>query len=477
MKEGVAQSDGAAIIQPRVLLKPGSWLEKIDFINHLILFNNELITVLSEKEGGKSSFAALLQANLDSQIKSVSIAAIPTCTKEDILREIVSKLHLNHDLYTDLSSIAAYINECKAHVLLIIDDAQHLPDSLIKEAILSIKNQEDLSFFHLCFVSDHSIVSQNLDTLFFDKLVQAIELGPLNESETRTYVLQRAMAAHLISRPLTDVQYKQFYQLTKGNVAKINKDLETFVVKCTGQKKKNPMNGLKKAFIAASIVLISGYVGFYFSQLYDISSFFYLKTASPKIENIENKVVTLIEPKAQPKPLVSYIASWENSSTRQLVYASMPTKQIFDDSDDYDDEVPTNTVAIVDKVVVIPKVQLNNLAQEKPQKAESQVIAKAKFVASATSTHKKATKSSKVNLYTIQLAASHSKKDLERFKHKNKFLANAGKLRHFTNANGVWYVLTIGEYESRRKAQSSLSKLPAQLVKLNPWIREVSSLG
>jgi hypothetical protein len=79
MKEGVAQSDGVAVIQPRVLLKPGSWLEKVDLINHLILFSNVLITVLSEKEGGKSSFGTLLQANLDPQIKSVSVAVKPDC--------------------------------------------------------------------------------------------------------------------------------------------------------------------------------------------------------------------------------------------------------------------------------------------------------------------------------------------------------------------------------------------------------------
>jgi hypothetical protein len=357
--------------------------------------------------------------------------------------------------------------------LLIIDNAQHLPDSLIKEAILAIKSQEDLSFFHLCFVSEHSIVSHlnNLATWFFDNLVHPIELGPLNENETRTYVLQRAMAAHLISKPLTDSQYKQFYQLTRGNVAKINSDLEEFVVNCARHKKKDPMNRIKKASIAASIVLIAGYVGFYFSQLYDISSFLYLKKVPVQTEN---GLVTLMKSKAQPKQLISYIASWQDSSTRQLVYASMPTKQ---NLEELDDEIPTNTVAIVDKVVVIPKVQLKNIAKEELQKTKVHVVPKAKLVASAKKIHKKETKSLKASLYTIQIAASHNKIDLERFKHKNKLLANSGKLRHFTNANGVWYVLTVGEYESKSKARSSLSKLPAPLGKLNPWVRPVSSFG
>lgn len=66
-----------------------------------------------------------------------------------------------------------------------------------------------------------------------DSFIHTIELGALNESEARTYVLQRAMASHLISKPLSDAQITQFYQLTKGNLAKINNDLEAFVNQCT----------------------------------------------------------------------------------------------------------------------------------------------------------------------------------------------------------------------------------------------------
>lgn len=210
MKEGVIQSELAAVIQPRVLFKPGSWLAKIDFINHLIIFNNVLITVLSEKEGGKTSFGTLLQSNLDPQIKSVPMTVKPPCNRENVIKEIATQLHLNQDENTDITSIVAQVNERKAHVLLLIDDAQHLPEYLIKEAMLAIKNQENFSFFHLCLLSDYSVVAtlNQLTASFFDNLVHTIELGSLNESETRTYVLQRAMTAHVISKPLTDVQFK-----------------------------------------------------------------------------------------------------------------------------------------------------------------------------------------------------------------------------------------------------------------------------
>lgn len=485
MKEGMIQSEVTAVIQPRILFKPGSWLSKIDFINHLILFNNVLITVLAEKEGGKSSFNTLLQSNLDQQIKSVSITMKPSLKLEDILKDFAHQLNLDSDENPRLSSLVNQINERKAHVLLLIDDAQNLPESFIKEAMQEIKNQENFSFFHLCLLSDYSIVAtlNNLVSSFFDNLVHTIELGSLNESETRTYVLQRAMSAHLIHKPLTDAQFKQFYQLTKGNVAKINSNLEPFIYNCTNSKKKEPSKWAKKAGIAASVTLIAGFIGFYFAQNYDLLALYRTKTTCPGPHEAPSPL-TKLEP--QPDILVSQIPSWEDSSTRQIVFNSLPKKQVLDD---LEEELPNNTVAIIDKVVVIPKLELKNLAQQEPripdteiklQNPEADHKRESKAVEIPTPKQHKKTNSKSViksNRYTIQIAASHNKKYIERFRMSHQMLARNAKVRHFTNAKGIWYVLTLGEFDNRMEAQRNLSKLPLPLNKLNPWVRPVSNFG
>ncbi|MDI1352305.1 MAG: ATP-binding protein, partial [bacterium] len=196
-------SDKILIGSPRTLFKPATWLAKIDFINHLILFNNVLITVLSEKNGGKTSFTTLLQSNLDDQIKSIFMTIKPPCDREQIISDMAAQLHLNYDSDADLANLAKQINERKAHVLLIIDDAHHLPEALITEMMWVIKNQEDFGFFHLCLVSDYSIIAtlNNLAVDPFNNLIHSIELSSLNENETRIYVLQRAMSARLINKP------------------------------------------------------------------------------------------------------------------------------------------------------------------------------------------------------------------------------------------------------------------------------------
>ena len=479
MIDGKIQPDVGAVNQPRTLFKPGSWLAKIDFINHLVLFNNVLITLLSEKEGGKTSFSALLQHNLDQQIKSVFMTIKPPCDEQQIISDIAAQLHLNASSDTNFASIVAQINERKAHVLLIIDDAQNLPETFIKEAMIAIKNQEDFGYFHLCLVSDYSLVAalNKLAVDQFNNLIHTIELGPLNENETRTYVLQRAMTGRLINKPLTDVQFKQFYQLTKGNLAKINSNLESYIHKCSTQKNSNKLAILKRTSLAISAVAVAGVSYVYFSGIYDEYRFPQMAqlTTPPPITTIVSEIKV-----TQNETPVSYIASWQDSSTRQLMHYALPKKQILDDWDG--DEQEMNTVALVDKVVVIPTVKAREALVE-TQLPVTQIAAvqesklvKFKQPNPETLAKKPDAQKSGSNLYTIQLAASHNESDIHRFRTSNKLFANT-KVRHFTNAKGSWYILTLGEYDSRTLAQLSTNKLPPELAKLKPWIRPVAGLS
>jgi type II secretory pathway predicted ATPase ExeA len=471
MKEGKIQLDLEAVNQPRTLFKPGSWFAKIDFINHLILFNNVLITVLSEKDGGKTSFGTLLQNNLDQQIKSISMTIKPPCDSESVINNIAAQLHLNYDAQTNISSVVTQVNERKAHVLLVIDDAQHLPESFIKEAMLAIKNQENFGFFHLCLVSDYSVVAtlNNLAVEQFNNLIHTIELGSLNESETRTYVLQRAMNAGLINRPLTDAQFKQFYQLTKGNLAKINSTLEHFIFNCSPEKKKNKTLILKRTSLALTAAIVAGISYLYFDRIHFVNP-----VKGDNSVSTQNTVVSVAQP-IVPEQLVSQIPSWQDSSTTQLVQFALPKKQSLDDFEDNEEQNIT-TVALVDKVVVIPTVKARNpIAQAVVNVPSVSQVVEVKEISPDKLVKQPVIKSGP-SLYTIQLVASHKMSDVDRFR-KNNNLMTRTKVRQFTNAKGTWYILTVGEFDKRSLAQLMVKKLPAKLAKLNPWVRPVSGLS
>ncbi len=481
MIDGKALSDVGGVNPPRALFKPGSWLAKIDFINHLVLFNNVLITILSEKEGGKTSFSTLLHNALDQQIKPIFMTVTPPCDEKKIINDVAVQLHLNVTAETDLASIAAQINERKAHVLLVIDDAQNLAESFIKDILLAIKNQGDSGFFHVCLVSDYSVVAtlNQLAADQFNNLIHTIELGALNENETRTYVLQRALSTSLMSNPLTDTQLKQFYQLTKGNLAKINADLEIFLNQCATQKQSGKWSALKKTSLAVSAVALVGASYLYFNGASNEHQFPEIAklTDLPPIEHVVS--VPEVKKELAQEQLDSFIASWQDSSTRQLVHYALPKKQFLDDLDA--DEENINTVALVDKVVVIPTVKARKELIETPL-PEAQVAAvqkskqiQIKEIEPVKVVEKPEIKKSVASLYTIQLVASHKISDIHRFKAGNKLFAKA-QIRHFTNAKGTWYILTLGEYGSRAVAQASSTRLPPELARLKPWVRPVSGL-
>lgn len=472
MKNEAILQDVDAINQPRVLFKPGSWLAKIDFINHLILFNNVLITVLSENNGGKTCFSTLLQNNLDQQVKAITLTVTVPCDRDQIMQEVTSQLHLNYTPSMDLTSIATQVNERKAHVVLMIDNAQHLPETFIREALLALKSQADFGFFHLCIVSDYSVVAtlNHLVADEFSHLIHTIELGSLSENETRTYVLQRAMTARLIDRPLTEAQFKQFYQLTRGNLANINNTLKSFVTSCISEQKGENKLTVKRVSLAVAAVLVAGMSYLTFNGLYTTPQTQTLVEAM-RDNALQNKQAS----EDVSKQFSSQILSWEEASTRQFVYSGLPKQQQLDVPDGLEQ---SKTVALVDKVIVIPTIKLKT-QQSTTQTIITQASTESQLVSLPVFKKQLAVKKTVINhgaKYTIQLVASRKKIDIQRLKASKPLLANT-QIRQFTRNKSLWYILTIGEYTSRSEAQSHAKKLPSELVQLKPWIRSVSGLG
>lgn len=484
MKEGLMQTDLATTNQLRSLFKPSSWLTKIDFINHLVLFNNVLITVLAEKSGGKTSFSSLLLHHLDQQIKPLFMSIHPPCDKGAMLNTIAAQLHLNVDAYTNVNSIVAQINERKAHVLLVLDDAQNMPEDFIKELMLAIRNQEEGGFFHVCVLSDYSIVAtlNNLAANQFNNLIHTIELGALSENEARTYVLQRAMAARLITKPLSDAQFKQFYHATKGTIARINTNLDSFILKCSKQKVSNKATLVKNAALAASIAVISGLSFLYFKDNHNFPQY----SAQPPLEQnissilpaIKNAMVESISVTQESLP--SYISSLRESSVIQLVQKELPKKQILDRADAEQSHNPINTMELADKIMVIPAVKkqlAERLVTSQLKKAPAHRLNTKTPIKHAAIKQKKTVvqRVARSSGYTIQLLASHRKGDVYRLQRSCTLYA-ATKIRTFTDSKGSWYVLTIGDFNSRAQAQAKVTQLPTALVKLKPWVRTVSGL-
>lgn len=462
------------------MFKPSSWLAKVDYINHLVLFNNVLITLLAEQGGGKSTFIELLNEGLDSTIKSHVMKAVAPFSKANFLVELDSVFHFRVDIEMTLRSLVTQINERKAHVLIIVDDAQYLPDLFIEELLLELKNQGANGFFHVCLLSDFSMAATF--TQLDSNLIHIIEPGILSESEMKTYLLSSLPSPTRLDRTMTDKRLEQFYQLTGGNIARINQQMIDFfcpsIYRPQSRKSRYFFNGL--ALLATAAIFLLGTNYFSKGQLIPFlpklakqepimvveEPIKPIIAAMPVVKLIEKEPVLVshlpdinYELARQP----SRIPVWLAGATRQPLQSSpirvtnLAVENEFDDS-----------LVVRDRVVVIPKVI--PLPVEKTVNKAKVELASSKPIEPAKTPSKSVT-----SQFTIQVLASPRKEDLNNFI-KIHHLQQTAKIRLTKRNDHDWYILTIGEYTQLDLAQKAIKSLPTDIAKFKPWIRPSAQL-
>lgn len=442
-EESVVQSDFAEL----TLFKPASWQTKIDFINHLVLFNNVLIAVLAEKAGGKTAFAHFLQEQLDSQIKNCLINVQAPFDPQLLINTIADTLHLKQETESPLTmpAVVRQINERKAPVLLIIDNAQNLPESWVKDMLQEIQNQKENPWFHLALISDFSVVASYnaLTREDVHNSIHSIELGTLSENETKTYALHKAA---LMKKALGEAQLQHLYKMTGGCMAQINSHLASNFMETRSSGKYWP--NLKYIAMAASFAFVA----------MGISWFTWTKeseSASLTTANIEYKSLT---------SLASSLPNWQEGQ-RTLVYQELPKQQILAMLDEND--IQDQNKAVVEEIVVIPNINVNKTVNVSEKMQPSFIHPVEKKAGMSGGDQQRS--------YTIQLLASHHISDIHKFIQLHA-LQGKSAIRQVTRQNDSWYILTVGEYSSSEQANVAAHDLSLKFGKTKPWVRLTANL-
>ncbi len=439
------------------LFKPDSWLTTIDFITSLVGENNILTAILGEQGNGKTSFTQLLQTELAPQFKAHVIKAGPLFNRAFFLQQLNELLGMQGEPL--FSNFISRSQEEKLHSVLIIDDAQFLSAVFIEELLGELQLQGNAAFFHVCLVSDFSLVPvlNKLAQNIYKDMVHSIELGALSENETKSYLQQCLKPGQNVTKKLTDVRLRQFYQLTAGHLVDINKQMTSFF---SGKEVKKE-SLLFPPFMIAGIFL--AFVGTYW---------WYSHLARPIPNELLNQTVNVAEAdenmvfSSEIVPvLMSVIPTYEVGAVRQAITAT-PIRRgdliAMNEEDKSASDV--NSLVIVDKVIVAPKII--------PKETQKTV---AKLVSKTVKNQKSVLTSAEQSHYTIQLLASHSKQELRRFVHNHNI---KGKVQlRCSLRNGIaWYVLTLGDYSQRQHAQEAAKKLPKDIISYRPWVRAVADL-
>lgn len=479
------------LIEKNKIFKPNSWIASINFINHLVLFNNVLMAVLAEPGNGKTTFADLIKLGIDVNIDCFSIKSKPNFKIADLLKQLSSFTAFIRG--ETLEIFTSRVNANKKPTLIIIDDAHYLDDSCLMTILHGIKNYPDSNFFHVCLVADNSLLIKlkELDDKYFHDKIHSVKLGNLTETETKNYLLTRFSDNPKLKK-INEKELEKFYSLTQGNIAQINEQLPFFF-----NHHASSFTNLKlkySSLVASSLLVLIGASYFWHNSstpthlnfLSELSSANEAITQVVKQVQLESKIpalaVAAVKEPLQPPPLNKVFAiNEDNDITNMVVMDKVVTipKSLQKHLVCADPALPSDIISINALIKKQEEIkQKKSYIHEEDLKSDEDIIAEDSNQERENLSQQKYLdpymlgSASNHGAFTIQLMASINEHDLKRFS-KRWGISEQVKMVKI-NRDGIgWYVLTLGSYEKKQYADQVLSKLPENLVKFKPWVSNI----
>ena len=242
-------------VAPGSFFEPSSWLVKIDFINQFITKNRVLISILGEQGSGKTTFIDLLKRKLNSEIETLVWSAIPLFDKDACLAQLAQLFDLAS--LNSLDELKKIVDGRQVEILLVIDNAEQLSEAFICEMLDVISKKDAHTYLHFCIVSDFSLVktTSRLARETYPELIHSIELQPLSQEETKDYVIEKMDWSKDQALDIPSERFKQFYDLTEGNLVGINSQLHAFF----SHSKPGTANANSHSYFSYGMVVIAAF--------------------------------------------------------------------------------------------------------------------------------------------------------------------------------------------------------------------------
>ncbi|MGQ3888210.1 AAA family ATPase [Legionella sp. CNM-1927-20] len=434
------------------LYKPHNWLAKINFINHLILFNDLMIVVMAEQGGGKTSFIQLLQENLDLEINVNLIDAKTPLAEAQVLTELEEFCKRPTSIKPQLSELVKEVNAIKKHILIIIDNAHCLKEDFLKSLLEEVRKYQH-NFFHICLATDFSLnpLLNSLHGDVFKDLIHTIELGPLSKKETRKYLLKKLPLSKGVNKSLTDKCINEFYNLTSGHIAQINTHLEAFF----NLNRTNQVSLLKPINLIGGLLLLILFIAYMGKIKFKVSESSVSQFSNSfKSTLIAQNQSIIQEPLDLNNHVSTSIEKSINSALEQVFAGRKASSGYLSHLHFINEEISTlaETIFVEEVELPLPKSNLQPINK----------FFETKLVYNSTSEN---------SYFTIQLLAGPNRENLQRFLTKN-MISNA-QIRHIKLKEKDWFIVTLGQYSQAKQAKMALNHLNPELLKLKPWVRKL----
>jgi len=212
--------------------------------------------------GGIGTGKTMLVRNLFDELDSTRVVAAELVTTqvepEDVLRIVCASFGLAHEGSTKatlLNQLESFLHDRYKEgkrVLLVVDEAQNLPERSIEELRMLANFQVGGRALIQSFLLGQNELKQTLQSpsmeQFRQRVIASYDLRALNEEEMKNYILHRLRLVGWRDDPkLGDDIFKKIYEFTNGTPRRINTLCDRILLfGCLEEKHEIDLNALKK---------------------------------------------------------------------------------------------------------------------------------------------------------------------------------------------------------------------------------------
>jgi type II secretory pathway predicted ATPase ExeA len=461
------------------------WQNHLAFLNQLPTSTDSLVMITGPIGSGKTMLLTQYQAQQDNTILTCLVKGHIATRLPAIVSNMSSVFTLPTMDYAvgteeQLNTLINALHEKQKHLVLLIDNAQHLPLETLSSIIQLALMQKTL-YLHIILTGEPQLESRvkNLLEIHGQAIsVPHLELKPLTLEETKGYLRHRLNKAGLTKRmPFNELTIMRIHRLSGGLPARINTVARQCMLESL-QEQPQRVDAANSFLHLAQIIkdykypLLIALCGvILIAILYDSYS------TKPKVTFIEKPVAH-----AQIKPMGTSIAYPVTSSIHKVPVNILPVSE---------NSVATTPVRANVKPVVrqtaavnsVPAVVATPVSTNVPAKNKATAQQRIKPVVGNPQPSTVATKpvytSTEQQLlaaqgFTLQLMGSHNIEDLQHF--IKKYALTNTQYFHTLYNHQDWYVLVTGNYATSAQAKEAMKQLPVAIKDYKPWVRPLSSV-
>lgn len=472
--------ESESIKNPQFFAPPSlseSQLKQLEMLQHLSLYSELLILVCADKGMGKTFIANALLASRETPDQSLMIKGDFSLTYLDMLHNFAQFLDLA-DLADDIESIEQQViarclqitEEEQGSVLLIIDQAEQLPDDVLEDI-----NQLALlapNALHIMLLGPKGFDGKLLALAEPQAPFHMMDIEPLSDDEADVILLEQFPGQEWEAEQ-ADFIIKQ----SAGNPGKILHLAQQLLAKT------EPLPAASKFPIThfAAIVLVA---------LVLIGAYFYQNSTSSDASSLVVETLPIEAIQVASSEVDSSISTPDTSAISNTLENAAPVgdvtpiaevdqTEVLGSEDEVDFNFPKSDITGTEDESLVPAVATEalpseeSLSSKEPLSSEVVTPQASRVIYSAD---EQQLMSAPNSAFVIQLFGSFNAKNSKTF--QNAHETDDTRLLQYEGEyqNKPWHVVIAGPFNSKPLALEASKKLSSRLRDQKPWVRSVSDI-